>query len=207
MLGRSLRQRTWLSAIPLGLLACISFAAILTTGSKGALLGLVAVAAIACLYFLPRLWRFAILGAGLGAFVAILTLAPVADIPSVSVRLGYWQSAVSLWLQQPWQGIGWGFFGVENAAAMPAWAEWSNRVHNEPLEVLVAAGIPAGLGILALMIFCSFPIKTIRLPYLRKRNSNTRHSSHCGWWEPLSSRFCWEVWCRTTLLIGRGLSC
>ena len=40
---------------------------------------------------------------------------------------------------------------------MPQWAEWAARSHNELIEVLSAAGIAAGLAMLALMAYLLWP--------------------------------------------------
>ena len=84
---RTLRRKQALG-IAGSLLCCVlTLAALATTGSKGAVLGLLLAGFGAlCWIAKPRL-RYALIGLAGGASCALVILGPVADIPSVSVRL------------------------------------------------------------------------------------------------------------------------
>ena len=118
------KARWWLGILAWGALSILSMAALMTTGSKGAFLALGG-------GILLHPEPLAPAGASQplvqvqALLLPSLTVGSVGDIPSVAVRLGYWQSAITLWLEQPFQGMGWGSFGIKNAAVMPVWAEWS----------------------------------------------------------------------------------
>ena len=163
---RHLRQRLWVTAACCLIVLGIALAALVSTASKGALLALCLAGFASICWVVPRRLRYALIGLAGGATCALVILGPVGSIPSVQVRLGYWQSAFTLWFDAPWQGIGWGQFTIQNASVMPVWGEWTARVHNELLEVLTAGGIWAGFAMLSLMAYLMWPHQKLqtRLP-------------------------------------------
>lgn len=73
-----------------------------------------------------------------------------------SSRFGIWANTLSLIVQNPWLGVGWGEFNF-------AWSltPFPNRpvaffdhTHNLPLNLLVELGIPLGALVLALLTWC-----------------------------------------------------
>ncbi|TVR42270.1 MAG: O-antigen ligase domain-containing protein [Planctomycetota bacterium] len=154
---RSLRERAWPASALLIPIALAGISVLSIANAKGAWLGLSVGMLAVLLYRLGPRARWAALGLGLGAALAIFTRLPWMEVSSVAVRLGYWQSALGLWWQQPLWGHGWEQFAHQHAAVMPVWGEWSKRVHNEILEALVAGGLWAGLALAACLGYLAYP--------------------------------------------------
>jgi hypothetical protein len=161
-------RRSWSAASLVGSgLVVAAGGLFLATRSKGALLALGAMGSIWWWRQIQdRRWRWLPLPAALVSVGLVWYLPQIQAglYASARVRLGYWQGAWTLLWEAPWTGLGWGAFAERAATVLPLWAEPSRLVHNEPLELAVAAGIPLALGLSGLLIAVAWPRREDSLP-------------------------------------------
>ena len=172
--GRRLGARWLVWAAGCGLLM---LAAMIMSWSRGAWLGLGAAVAVMVLAIAARSGRAALLGLVLVVLVAYLLLAGgVALIPpsivqrfadfvpyvgvmdvrgmeitdanfAVLERMAHWQSALSMWTDNPWLGVGIGNYEpVYPRYALPLWPYPLGHAHNYYLNIAAETGL---LGLLA----------------------------------------------------------
>lgn len=148
--------------------------------SRGAWLGIAAAIGTMVVAIAARSSRAAMLGAGLLAVLAYLLLAgglgllprsvvqrfsdfmpylTVVDVRGVEVtdanfavleRMAHWQSAIAMWADHPWLGVGIGNYGVQYASyALPQWPDPLGHAHNYYLNIGAEAGL---LGLISYLI-------------------------------------------------------
>lgn len=126
--------------------------------SKGATLALACAGAAAWWWWRKDRWRWLpilLLACGLGLLLSRSIVS--GQLPeSAKVRWGYWIGAGSLVAERPIAGHGLAAFATRHPQVAPVWAEPSRLVHNEPLEAVVAGGIPAGMLLLALLAWLAW---------------------------------------------------
>lgn len=174
------RTRLWM-----GLIAFLCLTGLLLSGSRGALVGLVAgVVSLGISYkvspsFSLRIhWVWVSLSGCLTVLVAVLFLAPefVQQLLSYTgesgiVRSFYWKYAVQGWGDHPLFGVGVQNFGpIANQLYEPAlyayhyFDIWPDRVHNQFLEVLLTTGM-IGTGFY-LALWSALLTRTWKHPFL-----------------------------------------
>lgn len=145
----------WLSvarrmvAIPV---SAILLAALVLNGSRGAVLALVGVAAVAIWLRWPT-WRTAALTAPVLALAVVV--AAGLNTGSTSGRWMIWRVSTQMAFDHASFGVGHGRFGVEYLPAQAAWlagapdlahkAAHIRQAHNEHLQAFVEGGVPGGL--------------------------------------------------------------
>ncbi|GDY12517.1 hypothetical protein LBMAG53_13950 [Planctomycetota bacterium] len=179
-------------------------AVLLLADTKGAWLALIAGGLLAWASS-GRWWRFgALAGLLLIAAAAWQTVPAISArlAPSIDVRIGYWQSAVTLIGEAPVAGHGVGGFAAHSGRVMAPGDEPTRLVHNELLEAAVDGGILAGAAVAILLVLLAWrpagmgaekavpPIErsdlhsgavllAVLLPYLAMVEG---FSSNLGWW-------------------------
>ena len=149
--------------------------------SRGAWLGMAAAIGVMLVAVAARSGRAVVLGVVFGVLAVYLLLAGgiallpasvlqrfsdfvpylgVADVRGVEVtdanfavleRMAHWQSAVGMWTDRPWLGVGIGNYEVAYARyALPLWATPLGHAHNYYLNIGAEAGIVGLLSYLAL---------------------------------------------------------
>lgn len=186
------------------LLGVAAIAVLAVADTKGAWLALFAGWLLAWAG-LGRWWRFGAVAGLLIIAVAACQMVPAVSArlaPSIDVRLGYWQSAVTLISEAPLIGHGIGGFAAHSGRVMAPGDEPTRLVHNEPLEAAVDGGIFAGAAVAVLLLLLAWrpaglraedplpPVErsdllagavllAVLLPYLALVEG---FSSNLGWW-------------------------
>lgn len=146
--------------------------ALVMSWSRGAWLGLAAAVAVMALAVVVRSGRAAVLGAVFAVLIVYLLIAGgislippsivqrfsdfvpylgTTDVRGVEVtdanfavleRMAHWQSALAMWTQNPWLGVGIGNFEpVYDHYALPLWPHALGHAHNYYLNVGAEAGV------------------------------------------------------------------
>jgi O-antigen ligase len=152
-------------------------AAMIMSWSRGAWLGLAAAVAVMVLAVVARSGRAAVLGVVFVVLIVYLLVAGglalippsivqrfadfmpyigVGDVRGIEVtdanfavleRMAHWQSAMDMWTDNPWLGVGIGNYEPAYARyALPLWPHALGHAHNYYLNIAAEAGI---LGLLA----------------------------------------------------------
>ncbi len=137
------RSHRWLAAIAL----VVSGGLLVATGSRGALLAALAVAALVAMSRgrLPH-------GLGIGIGAVVVGLLVVVGPMAAPGRAGLWSAALRAWVDHPIFGSGAGTFGrvVDAYRSDTDFASW-HHAHSEPLQWLVETGlvgiVAVGLGV------------------------------------------------------------
>lgn len=150
----------------------LMLAALVMSWSRGAWLGFAAALAVMALAVVVRSGRAALLGAVLVVLVLYLLIAGgislippsivqrfsdflpylgVADVRGVEVtdanfavleRMAHWQSALAMWTDHPWLGVGIGNYEpVYGQYALPLWPYALGHAHNYYLNIAAEAGV------------------------------------------------------------------
>lgn len=94
--------------------------------------------------------------AGLMGLVGMMWLISVISernpMASLTVRLEYWQTALKIFMQSPWFGVGWGEFFPHYICLKEVSYEVTHTPHNVLLKFMTQCGIGGGFAILALML-------------------------------------------------------
>ncbi|MBN1639935.1 MAG: O-antigen ligase family protein [Anaerolineae bacterium] len=165
------RSIAWLALAVLPLLA----AGIGMSWSRGAWLGLGA-AALSVAALQSRRWAIisvcavvlvvlatvagAVPDLVLGRLTSFVPFVGVSDISAIEVteanyasleRLAHWQSALDMWRDHPWAGIGFGNYDAAYAQyALPKWPYAMGHAHNYYLNIAAETGLPGLVAYLAL---------------------------------------------------------
>ena len=168
-MGRRVSSRWLVWAGGTGLLMAVALA---MSWSRGAWLGVVAGIGVMLVAVAARSGRAAMLGVVLAVLLGYLILAGglsllppsivqrfsdfmpylgVADVRGVEVtdanfavleRMAHWQSAIAMWTDHPWLGVGVGNYEVAYARyALPLWSSPLGHAHNYYLNVGAETGI------------------------------------------------------------------
>ena len=179
-MGERVRGRWLLWAVGSGALMS---AAIVMSWSRGAWLGVACAVSVMVIAVLVRSGRTAILVAllgGLGVYLLLVggwSLVPpsivqrfsdflpylsVADVRGVEItdanfavleRMAHWQSALNMWTEHPWLGVGIGNYEAVYARyALPLWPLPLGHAHNYYLNIAAEAGV---LGLLSYLFLWS----------------------------------------------------
>jgi O-antigen ligase/Flp pilus assembly protein TadD len=103
---------------------------------------------------------FVLLGVAVGAILAAKTGSPYPDDTPLTLRYNSFYGACRMALDRPILGYGPGMFQVANPEywtqlekeRVAIVHELNSRVHNEPLEIAVEAGIPAGILFVSILV-------------------------------------------------------
>jgi O-antigen ligase len=161
------RARPWLTVVCLGVAG-----ALLLTGSRGAVLGLLAGLLVVALFAMrrrPAIARLLRLRRGAIAWLAMIAGVPLVALASwqwarllnwqtVLLREELWRAALALWLVHPWVGVGpGGFFWNYPAFLAPGPVIESNQLHphNLWLEVVTTWGL-LGLAWLGILLWTTW---------------------------------------------------
>jgi putative inorganic carbon (HCO3(-)) transporter len=173
------RVRAWWLAWAGGC-GALMLAALIMSWSRGAWLGFAAAVAVMVLAVVVRHGRAAVLLVLAGLLVIYLLLAagvtrlppalgqrfgdllPYADISDVRgaevtdanfavlERMAHWQSALAMWTDHPWLGVGIGNYAPAYARyALPQWPDALGHAHNYYLNIAAEAGL---LGLAAYLL-------------------------------------------------------
>jgi len=126
--------------------AAVAGVGLLRTGSKAAIIAVLAALALAALVSIRRLgWRWAAVSGCAAVLIAALTVPAVQTAlrASAGVRLDYWRGALALITERPWVGHGMDGFHSHFPRVMPDASEPTIIVHNEYLQAAVDLGLPA----------------------------------------------------------------
>lgn len=160
-------------------LAAIEAALLMATGLRGVWLG-VAVAAAAAAGITGRWKHLAALAVVAVAGIAVVLLAYPDSIVGERLARGFdtsqrvsgtWEPAVTLILEHPWRGYGYGlpvFHEAYNAAA-PANPQWSIRDSIGPHNIYLGAWFAGGIGMVVVMLW----VLTEMILVLARRMSDT----------------------------------
>lgn len=88
----------------------------------------------------------------IGAMWLISIISVRNPMASLVVRLEYWQTALKIFMQEPWFGVGWGEFFPHYICLKEVGYEVTHTPHNVILKFMTQCGIGGGLAILALML-------------------------------------------------------
>ena len=154
--------------------------ALVMSWSRGAWLGMAAAVGVMLVAVASRSSRAVMLGGGLVAVLAYVMLAggfallppsivqrfsdfvpylSVVDVRGVEItdanfavleRMAHWQSAIAMWTDHPWLGVGIGNYGIQYANyALPLWPFPLGHAHNYYLNIGAEAGI---VGLISYLI-------------------------------------------------------
>jgi O-antigen ligase len=101
----------------------------------------------------------------LGRLTSFLPFVGVGDIAAIEItdanyasleRLAHWQSALAMWRDHPWTGIGLGNYEAVYARyALPKWPYALGHAHNYYLNIAAETGLPGLLAYLTLWALAS----------------------------------------------------
>ncbi|MHB1357184.1 MAG: O-antigen ligase family protein [Anaerolineae bacterium] len=183
----------WLALLASG----VMLTALLMSGSRGALLGLIAGILAVLLITGKRIWPLlALLAVGIMAigptlitFVPSAYLSRVTDIFQLSIltnlsaieitdsnfalveRAAHWLAAWRMFSLHPWLGVGLGQYAtIYSLVAIPRWADPLGHAHNYLLNILAEGGLVAITGYLVFMFTAlvgSVRVALSKLPWRR----------------------------------------
>lgn len=164
------RKRQWYCLGAFGLVALMSFLAVVVSLSRGAWLALAVMALMTAgvgVRRLPRPAAFRLLvggGAVLGLGLSALALSPggagrerLQGLADLGGRAHIWRAGLAVWADHPWLGCGPDAFALAFAKHRTAdywhteWGVTPARAHNELIHALATQGVLGGGALLALL--------------------------------------------------------